>query len=461
MPFLLSLALGLVVQTANTPLTTLSGHIDHPLPADSVRIMLGFKDTLVSVNSKGDFYCKLAGMKQATPTKLNYGDHQTQLYLTPGDRIAMRVDYKNFNQSIIYRGRGSKINNYLAQDSYKFEYGQPTGSLRVSAFPTGTPAEARQAATTLRQARRDFLAAYDKAHPLPTAFVREQQLSFDCDWATQQLGYAYKHRTDTMPAGYFDFMSQVPVREVERLSKRSFIDNSRLANLVIGYPVRLVPQGKLSLDPQQGERIYNTATEELGDGQACAWAIAMLFQQNLSRNVAGAGVFYQSLKRLTKDSTLVESLREDLVALEKLKGNPAPAFTLLDKDKKPVSLSDFRGKVVYLDFWGTWCPPCMHELNKFAPGLRQKLARQDVVFICVSVGDSEGRWLKTIADERFTSFNSVHLRAPDRQVANLYKVSSFPSYFIIGRDGKMVQADAPRPSDTDTVSKALEEALKH
>ena len=458
--FFLSLALGLVAQTPTLPLTILRGHIENALATDSIHLIVGFKHTTIAVNKRGNFFCKLTSLKQPAPIKFEYGDHQTQLYLTPGDQVAMRVDYQQFNKSLTYRGRGSRVNNYLAKSDYTFEYGRPAGALRTTSFPKGTPADASKAADSLRQARRDFLTAYDKTHPLTPAFMREQQVAFDCSWATQQLGYAFKHPADTMPAGYFDFMRQVPVREVERLSARGLLDNSRLANLVIGYPGRLAPQGKLSLDPQEGARIYNTATEELGNGEARKWAIGVLFQRNLVGNAAGAKVFYQGLKRVNTDSTLAKIFRESLLAPEKLKGKPAPAFTLLDRNEKPVALSDFRGKVVYLDFWGTWCAPCMRELKEFAPGLRQKLARQDVVFLYVSVGDAEDKWLKTIADERFASFNSIHLRSPNGQLADLYKVDSFPSYFIIGRNGNIIQSYAPRPSDTDAISKALNEALK-
>jgi peroxiredoxin len=457
---LFTLALGLVAQTPNPPLTTFRGHIENALATDSIRLTVAFKDTIIAVDKRGDFFWKLTSLKQSTPTKFEYGNKQTQLYLTPGDQLVMRVDYKHFSQSIVYRGRGCKVNDYLAQSDYTFEYGQPTGALRLGSFPKGTPADARTAADSLRQARRDFLAVYDKVHALPAAFVQEQQIAFDCTWATQQLGYAFKHRSDAMPAGYFDFMRQVPVREIERLSTRGLIDNSRLANLIFGYPVRLAPQGKLSMDPLQGALIYDTATKELGNGQARKWAIGLLFQNNLLENAAGAKAFYQSFKRVNMDSTLARSLRESLLALEKLKGKPAPGFTLMDRNKKPVSLSDFRGKVVYLDFWGTWCAPCMRELNEFAPDLRQKLGGQDVVFLYISVGDAENKWLKTIANEHFTSFNSIHLRSTNGEIARLYNVDSFPSYFIIGRNGNIFQSYAPRPSDIDTISKALDKALK-
>jgi peroxiredoxin len=442
--------------------TTLSGHISHaPLPADSIHLIVGNTPMSAVVDKNGDFQFKDLKLQQAVPTKFEYSGQQTQLYIAPGDRLAMQVDYTDFAKSLSYTGRGGNANNYLAQALYKFNYGPTSKLLRPNDFPKGTPTDASQAAGELRQARYAYLSAYNKSHRLPAAFVREQQVAFDCDWATQQIGYAYKHKADTMPAGYFDFMAKVPVQELERLRKRSQIDNSRVANLLFGYVVRLVPGGQLSSNSTQGRSIYATATRELGDGTIRNWALEMLIGFNLPGNVAGAKAFYQTLKRYSGDSTLVRNTRKNILALEQThRGKPAPDFKLYDSNKKLVALSDFRGKVIYLDFWGTWCPPCMRQMQEFAPTLRQKLAGKNVVFLYVSVGDAEAKWLQTISSEQFASFGSVHLRSPNNTVPELYKVSVFPSYFIIGRDGNFFQPYAPAPSDTQQVLDAITEALK-
>jgi thiol-disulfide isomerase/thioredoxin len=68
-------------------------------------------------------------------------------------------------------------------------------------------------------------------------------------------------------------------------------------------------------------------------------------------------------------------------------GNNASVFTLKTCDGKNVSLTDFKGKVVYLDFWASWCGPCMMEMPS-AKKLQDTFAKQDVVFLYVSVDDN-------------------------------------------------------------------------
>jgi peroxiredoxin len=461
LPSLWILALGSALAGPPKPsVTVFSGHLDHAPAGDSVRLFMDAGEVKAPLSASGDFRFEFKDLKQNTPTRFSYARQRTELYLMPGDQLVMHLDFKDFDKTLTYSGRGSEVNNYLAQALYKYSYGPDSGLLRIQEFPKGTPAEAVQAAGALRQARREFLASYAKAHPLPASFRRDEQAAIDITWATMQLAYAAQHSEENLPDDYFDFIAATPVRELNQHYGRSFLDNSLLANFVMGYQYRLVPGGKFSTDPTEGRRIYQTATAELGDTKARSWALRNLIFDNIRRNTAGAQAFYPTFRQYNRDSALAREVRKAFaLRLSMSEGKPAPGFTLTDHTGKKVSLSDLRGKVVYLDFWGTWCGPCMKEMTESAPALKKKFEGRDVVFLYISVGDPEAKWQQTLTEKQFTSPNSMHLRSTTDNEAIAYQVDGYPSYYLIDREGRFVQVYTSRPSEGDKTVAAIEQAL--
>jgi Thioredoxin-like len=92
--------------------------------------------------------------------------------------------------------------------------------------------------------------------------------------------------------------------------------------------------------------------------------------------------------------------------------------------------------------------------------LKKKFESRDVAFVYISVGDKEEKWQKVLAAQNLLGPNSVHLRSPaPGDVANRYQVQSYPTYWLIGRDGHILTRSAPRPSTGSEAVAAIEQAL--
>jgi peroxiredoxin len=110
----------------------------------------------------------------------------------------------------------------------------------------------------------------------------------------------------------------------------------------------------------------------------------------------------------------------------------APDFSITTAEGEYISLDDLKGKVVLLDFWGTWCPPCVASL----PALRNLNKRftksEKFVMLGISVNDEEDNWRAFIANEKMVW---PQYRDESRKVQRAFAVNRFPTYIVLDHEG--------------------------
>ena len=110
-------------------------------------------------------------------------------------------------------------------------------------------------------------------------------------------------------------------------------------------------------------------------------------------------------------------------------GSAAPDFTIKD-DARSVSLHDLKGKVVLLNFWATWCPPCVEEMPSLV-SLQAKM-KDKVTVLAISVDVDEGAYKKFVKDH---GVDLLTVRDPDEKSNTLYGTFKYPETYVIDRDG--------------------------
>jgi len=112
----------------------------------------------------------------------------------------------------------------------------------------------------------------------------------------------------------------------------------------------------------------------------------------------------------------------------------APDFEFQLTDGSTKKLSDYRGQVVYLSFWASWCKPCISGFEKYA-AIRQQMKEIGVVLLNVSIDESRSKWTKAIDDYQISGDHGLVSQAVVMEPWQLYAV---PAYEIIGKDGKLL-----------------------
>ena len=122
-----------------------------------------------------------------------------------------------------------------------------------------------------------------------------------------------------------------------------------------------------------------------------------------------------------------------LTRAEPVTPTPAPAWKLKDADGKEVSSAQFKGKVIVVDFWATWCGPCRREIPGYI-ALQKKYAKDGLVIVGIAVNDTEPA-VKSFAAKQGVNYTLV--MGDDAVVEAFGGMEAIPTTFIIDREGKI------------------------
>lgn len=140
-------------------------------------------------------------------------------------------------------------------------------------------------------------------------------------------------------------------------------------------------------------------------------------------------------------------------------GDSAPDFTVEMFDGSRLSLRELRGKVVLLNFWATWCPPCREELTHVQTQIIDRFAGQPFVFLPVSRGEERAA---VAAFREKTGYAFPMGLDPDRAIYDRYASNYIPRNFVIDQKGKVVLATMGYdPKEFEELIRTIEKTLEN
>ncbi len=464
--FLLLFAVIIAAQITNAGTVHIKGKIINPL-ADEIKFTyydgyfnFNTHEKTAKIAKDGSFSIQLPIVGKYTNLNIVNGDQGTEIYVSDGDDLSMSFDGKDFDKTMHYTGKGSEIANFVAkhllENNYFQLFGQkiqPLLAKNGDEFVSSLKAELKK--------EMDFL-EQNKAG-LPASFVSFWSAQYEYTVYYYMLSYPFLHEI-AKGAGANRIIPQENYK-VAMAAPEKFNDE----HMDIGY-YRNYLESYFDARMNYGDSISkmqylkNDSTTILAKILMPDKSREYLFACAIFRNVRTSAITkidsdYTAFKKMYPKSEYATILNKIIDIKRKLgAGQAAIDFNFTSLDGKKMKLSDLKGKVVFLDFWASWCGPCMRELS-YTKKVEEHFKDRDLVVVNVSIDEDQTAWKSTIEKMKIEGIHTCEPGGWKSRIAMLYGVQSVPSYFLIGKDGKFAVEKTPRPSDTDNLISTIEKAM--
>lgn len=174
--------------------------------------------------------------------------------------------------------------------------------------------------------------------------------------------------------------------------------------------------------------------------------LSKLEGKNLDKN------FLDTYKKQFEQSMIgLQAYFTESLKVRKLNGQKSPTFDFENHKGGKTKLDDFKGKYVYVDVWATWCGPCRAEIPHLKKLEEHYHGNKNVVFVSISVDKvkDHDKWKNFVVENELGGVQLFADNDWNSDFVKGYQINGIPRFIIIGPDGNIVNADAPRPSSKD------------
>ncbi|MBL7829147.1 MAG: TlpA family protein disulfide reductase [Saprospiraceae bacterium] len=372
---------------------------------------------------------------------LEFNDDRLPIFLGKDDSLILKTDAFQFPVVAAFSGKNG-ANNRLYQDFLKqnqldfnefnnirFKIGQTWITVEDAVnglMESLTPELFKSAMDAQKDAALALIDEFNLKNPdaITPEFSEWLHAEMVYTWAYHLLiyGQVYAYKYDIQP-GYFDFLFDAPITS-------SVISSSWYRQFVVAFMAR--QQVKTGAGDGYWSGQYYLAEQFLSGKSLAFFRSEMISTAFSPERLAEILPLYNHF--LQKNPFAV--FDEKIAGLyqkyaHEFPGTAAPAFEVFDIEGHTLNLRQFNGKIVYLNFWASWCGACLRKMDffdEFEPELREK----GVIVLNVSIDDNRGNWETAVFEHGFRGY---HILSEGKKLAAAYGVEAIPQYFIIGKTG--------------------------
>lgn len=445
------------------------GHISNKV-SDSVRLSyngdrLAYypKEFYATLDKNGNFSLTCPIPKGIyTMAELRHGDHLAELMLTDGDTLKVIADARRFDSSISYTGRGSEVQNFVAQ--HTLERGRLNQyTMRVRNHIAETPEDYLKSLESEKKEELTFTTKHGAK--LTTRFrkIWDANFTYYNYFFTEQYPQMHemqrvRHYTDTIPEGNYAVLKGLPeafddeyLQVPPYLLYLSGLHETRLRGAGYGVPVWDSANARKLLDS-----VDRLAYQKMPGGSGEYFIAQSLYARARIQFIERSRAVFAAFRKRWPESSYLPSLQKEMDMAEKLQaGQPAPDMRVTMADGRETRLSDLKGKVVYISFWASWCKQCVGELRTMERKVKDMFSNKPVEFVNVSI-DEDTATAKLLKQQMNLSGNFTYTTGGwYAEAAQNYGVRSLPAYFLVDKNGNFAITRPPSPAQSTELMVAI------
>lgn len=414
------------------------------------------KSDTIRLNSKGQFEINIE-QHSANYFSIESNRQEVQLYLLPYDTLSMTLNGINITDLRDLKGQSAPYCDYLAKRQRADKMFQNTFSAaNISLTPQGYYNKVDSA----RAVRQATFAALKSTFIEP--FVEAESKAINYQMGNQLLTFMNQNNKDGQkqyPAAFHQYISSL------KLDDENIAYVKEYRNYIKNF-VSLKALERYQADPERTLlKYYEYMVDESCKGLQAPINKSLLFAEIMPQVMKDVGMqdltyIITRLEECSNDEKLIQSVKRYAAQFEHLyAGKPAPDAVAFDINGKTYKLSDFNGKVLYIDVWATWCGPCKREIPHLKT-LEAEYHGKNIEFISISTDRDLNAWKNFITKESMTGLQLHQSDNPSESMSYLYMVNSIPRFILIDQNGVIVSSDAPRPSSGTQIRNLLNKLLE-
>lgn len=427
----------------------------------------------IQVASDGTFSLQTTKIKTAVFATLRHNELSLDLYAAPGYDLKVEGDVKDIKQFHLHKsidGKGAEANQFLfALDSLSF------------AKTAGTPWYEMQPDSLLlfiREDERDRNRLYQRyfsAKKTSDSWFPQFAKMALWDNKFMKLYYLYNAALQNPALDYKGAVALVRSNFDNNILDHLFKDEYMISSNYAGWLMYIYPYYLKQLRCLKDSSSCKGKNEKIELIEQIATHFkGPVRELKLYHNINSAFTYCRSFEELNlykkELPKFIDQLKSDhdkqkileLIAtmdttlLRTQIGGAAPAFSATDSTGNSFSIDQYKGKVVYIDLWASWCAPCRYETPFLQKLVNKYKHNSSMQFISIAVMDQYEKWKAALIKDQP---DWLQLFDQDTAVRNAYVANSIPKFILVNKKGNIVSFDAPSPSSQVQLEKLLEEEL--